>query len=245
MLHTRYILTYHKCGSNWFRNVFREIAARHGANWLVTPYSQAKVNEPVDRGADDAIAVIRGGGPAALEEAGYAKGQAALRCVRDPRDALISQYWSWKNSHHNNTPEILEARALFESMPRDEALLWIVENNKLIMARQITALGAAPRQGMRDLKYESLLADFHDALSPALTHLTLPTEHAELEKIREACSFEAKTRRKPGEVDAQHHLRRGQAGEWREVFSDRLTGAFKDAYGDLVLALGYETNAGW
>jgi hypothetical protein len=242
----RYILTYHKCGSNWFRNIFKEIAERRGMNWRVTPYSAAKVNEPVDRGSPDSLIVIRGGSADALkEEAGRRPEDALVRCIRDPRDALISQYWSWKNSHQNNTPEILEARQLMEGASLKDALLWLTRKRKLIMARQIAELGGDELRNPIDIRYEDLLADFHRGLAPALEHLGLEIGGEELEEIRIACSFEKKTRRKPGEIDESHHLRRGEAGEWRESFDAELREAFKSVYGSLVLELGYSADQNW
>lgn len=241
----RYVLSYHKCGSNWFRNIFREIAERCGMNWRVTPYSAAKVNEPVDRGSPDSLIVIRGGYADALVEAGRRPEDALVRCIRDPRDALISQYWSWKNSHQNNTSEILEARQLMEEASLKDALLWLIRKRKLIMARQIGGIGCGELQNLIDIRYEDLLVDFHRGLAPAVAHLNLEIGGDELEEIRIACSFEKKTHRKPGEIDESHHLRRGEAGEWRETFDDELKEAFKSVYGSLVVDLGYSADLNW
>lgn len=244
-LRNRYILTYHKCGSNWFRNIFGKIAELRGMNWRVTPYSAAKVNEPVDRASAETITIIRGGGEDALLEAGYERGQPCVRCIRDPRDALISQYWSWKNSHHNNTPEILEGREVFANATQKDSLLWLIDRRKLMMERQVSNLDRAIYPDIVDIRYERLLENFADGLAPALDHLRLELSADEVEEIRVACSFEKKTRRKPGEIDTSHHLRRGQAGEWREVFDDDIKAAFKAAYGQFVVDLGYAPDERW
>lgn len=51
--------------------------------------------------------------------------------------------------------------------------------------------------------------------------------------------------RKPGEVNENHHFRKGVAGDWRNHFQDDHVAAFKERYGDLPVRLGYETSPDW
>jgi len=51
--------------------------------------------------------------------------------------------------------------------------------------------------------------------------------------------------RSRGEEDPRAFLRRGTAGEWREVFTAEDRQVFKDAAGDDLIELGYETSLEW
>jgi hypothetical protein len=50
--------------------------------------------------------------------------------------------------------------------------------------------------------------------------------------------------RTPGQEDVYHHYRKGVAGDWQIYFTPRVTAAFKERYGDLLLQLGYESTMG-
>lgn len=242
----RLIATFHKCGSNWIRAIFAEIAALRGHNWSVLPYAPSPLNEPATRGGADDIVVIRGGAPDAIADLGAGPDDPRLLAIRDPRDALVSQYWSWKASHQNNGTEILAAREIFAAIPRSEALHWLVDNRKLVMARQMRRVPPAFRAGAGILRYEDLLADFAGALRTAFNRLRLEVSPGELASIEAACRFEAKTGgRKPGMADPSHHLRNGQAGVWAADFDDALKQAFKREYGWLLADLGYERDNDW
>ena len=57
--------------------------------------------------------------------------------------------------------------------------------------------------------------------------------------------FEARSGRKPGEEDVTSHERKGIAGDWRNYFTPKVTREFKQRYGSLLVATGYEKGFGW
>ena len=69
------------------------------------------------------------------------------------------------------------------------------------------------------------------------------------EQVREAvlaCRFEHLTGgRRRGQEDVRSHERKGVAGDWRRHFTDRVTRAFKERFGDLLVATGYEKDLHW
>ncbi|MGH8914193.1 MAG: hypothetical protein ACRDZM_06725, partial [Acidimicrobiia bacterium] len=46
-------------------------------------------------------------------------------------------------------------------------------------------------------------------------------------------------------AEGRSHVRSGRTGEWREVFTDDHKSHFKEAGGDLLIRLGYETDDTW
>jgi hypothetical protein len=45
--------------------------------------------------------------------------------------------------------------------------------------------------------------------------------------------------RSKGDEDPESHLRKGEPGDWKRHFTDRVAQAFEKTYGDLVTQLGY------
>jgi len=68
------------------------------------------------------------------------------------------------------------------------------------------------------LRYEDLMLNFKKIVAALFSWLDLAYVDTTLDEIYQATSFETLTDRKPGE-SAQHLLRRGMIGEWKEVLS--------------------------
>ena len=51
--------------------------------------------------------------------------------------------------------------------------------------------------------------------------------------------------RKRGQEDISTHERKGIAGDWRNYFAHAIKEKFKDLYGDLLMATGYEQDKDW
>lgn len=61
----------------------------------------------------------------------------------------------------------------------------------------------------------------------------------------ETTSFERVTNRKRGEEQSSAFLRKGVAGDWREVFTERDKEIFKEVAGDFLIRLGYKEDNNW
>lgn len=246
-----HVVTFHKCGSNWFRRLFREAANANGANIEVTKPTSAEINTPVDRGADKTVSLHRTDIPDRVL-AGAASGEPVLLCIRDPKDVLISQYWSWKNTHVNNTPKILEARDQLNALSLQDGLLYLTTETLLPFCSAIKTWEPQIREGSaRLLKYEDLLEDFSGAMQIALEYARIPMLPQALDDMHEKYSFRSVTKREAGVEKTSSHYRKGVAGDWRNYFDEPLVSAFDLVYGDLCAALGYSrpsavptTNAG-
>ena len=102
---------------------------------------------------------------------------------------------------------------------------------------------------------------FHDyeacaAVCPVDVCVTDPnnveSEEALIQRARElhpetnfGDSFESRFRRKLGEEDAASHGRQGAPGNWRKHFTPTLATEFAVAFGDVLIATGYERDASW
>jgi hypothetical protein len=61
-----------------------------------------------------------------------------------------------------------------------------------------------------------------------------------------SCRFEEVAGgRRRGEEDVHSHFRKGVSDDWREYFSAPVKSAFKERFGDVLIACGYEKSNDW
>jgi len=166
--------------------------------------------------------------------------------VRDPRDVVVSAYFSHKHSHRLGPWLTQEYRDRLVMLSEEEGILIEMER----CSHQFQAMGGwdYANQAVLELRMEDMTSDplreFGRAFAflGVLDSLTLPS----LTAILERHSFRAKTGgRDPGEEDVRSHYRKGVHGDWANHFTPGLVQQFKDRYNDLLLKLGYEQQADW
>jgi hypothetical protein len=210
-----------------------------------------------------------------LEQRGDYRG---FHVIRDPRDVVVSAYFSHRYSHpiRADGSWIAEFRRQLSAAPDVEGgMLLELEFNAPIFA----AMGAWDYTNPRvyETRYETLIAhpvtefrrifNFLGIATPRLGLTTLPGLLLDLARQRgtgqpmpwratlplpllqfivERNDFTHQAGgRQPGQEDERHHYRKGVAGDWRNYFTPQVTAAFKERYGDLLIALGYERGRDW
>jgi hypothetical protein len=89
------------------------------------------------------------------------------------------------------------------------------------------------------IHFEDLIQDRTASLTRIMGHfLDRVSVHASPESILEALESSIDPGRSPT-------FRSGKTGEWKKYFTDEHKKLFKDAAGDLLIRLGYETNNDW
>lgn len=236
---TAHVVTFHKCGSNWFRRLFRDAADEHQARIHVANPNEASVNTSVERPSDRTLALYRTAGADTVLPH-VRPGEPVVLCVRDPRDVLVSQYWSWKETHKINTPRILHMREELARLTLPEGLRLLVSTGSIPFCESVRTWLEAVGDGRATLlKYEDVLADFEASMSSALALAGMPLEAAPLAALQERHSFATITRRPAGTEDRSRHYRKGVAGDHVNYFDTELSALFDATYGDVVAGLGY------
>lgn len=157
----------------------------------------------------------------------------AFFVMRDPRDIVVSSYFSTRNSHApmGDIPEqrkILKAKSFKEGMLHQIAQLARKGNTFPVMRSWAVAPASEP---IRLVRYEDLTGERQtEALDALLRHCGIGVPTGELEALAERYCF---TRMRGA------HYRRGTAGDWRNHFDDEMYEAFHRVAGDLVDQLGY------
>lgn len=235
-----HVCTFHKCASNWTRRLFREAAALNKFNVWVNKPNDSPVNQPIERGASGTICIYRNGSRRDfLEKA--ADGERVVLCVRDPKDVVVSQYWSWKGTHRKNNATLLEAREILNTLSTKEGLMHLIENRLVRFPEEVKRWTDHTQDSqVYIMRYENLLTSFCETYADALEFLGLPhPPENELELVREKYSFNSLAGRDPGKENVQSHYRKGVAGDWKSYFDKDISAVFDREYGRLCDALGY------
>lgn len=160
---------------------------------------------------------------------------------RDPRDLLVSFYFSNRYSHPLN-PGIVPVRAELNGLSDSQGLLKTLDRFDPLASIQLSwQQAAAADRNLVIVRYEDLTGEDQARHWQALLNwadIALPAPV--LMRVLATYSFVRMTGgRRPGEADPHDKYRQGLAGDWRNHFDAELTAAFRRQYPDLVERLGY------
>ncbi|MBE9594687.1 MAG: sulfotransferase domain-containing protein [Proteobacteria bacterium] len=170
--------------------------------------------------------------------------------TRDPRDIVVSNYFSRKYSHSLN-PRIEPLRQQLRACSGvKEGLLvminWLEEDGTF---QALRSWNKAERkdEGVMLVSYEALVGHDSDKVFEDLfSHLQIDIPKDVLSELLKDYNFNSLSEgRKTGEEDIHSHYRKGISGDWKNYFDQQVTNEFKRITGDLVYILGYERNVRW
>lgn len=165
----------------------------------------------------------------------------AFFVMRDPRDLLVSRYFS-RVSAHPETEGIAKLRRELSSMSKEQGLIHVLEDFHTISDIVDNWLA----QGRDDprimiVRYEDLTGPDHVRVWEDLfAHLDIDLHGQRLTRLLQYYSFENITGgRRKGAEDAAHKYRKGEAGDWVNHLTPEVLAAMEKRYGDLVGRWGY------
>jgi hypothetical protein len=171
-----------------------------------------------------------------------------LHVRRDPRDLVVSVYYSMKLSHGAG-PMLEQWRARLQSLSEEEGLLAIVEARDFLppwMEILESFLDKGEADGCHALEFAELVANPYPHLKHYLESAGFEVDPQWFRDVLEARSFERLSGgRPPGEEDVNHHFRKGVTGDWRSHFTPRTIALFKERHGQALIRHGYEKDLGW
>jgi hypothetical protein len=166
----------------------------------------------------------------------------AFFVLRDPRDVVVSWYFSSKSSHPTNSSRGLQrTREQLATLDEERGMIDSIHRlgaYGLFGALRSWAAADAPQVML--VRYEDLIGeDGGDWWERLLDHCRVPLSGAERDRLLSRYSFQALSGRQPGHEDTASKLRKGVAGDWRNHFTPAVRSAFDDETSDLVVRLGY------
>lgn len=163
--------------------------------------------------------------------------------LRDPRDIVVSWYFSAKYSHLPFGP-IPGLRGALEKLDLREGLRYMIDTLEdwgSFQAQRSWMDVKEDRELIEIYRYEDLARDNHSFLRQLFDYLDIAMPEQEFRALCERHSFERHSRgRRQGEEDLHSHYRKGTAGDWRNHFDRSTTAYFRQVTRDLVEVLGYQ-----
>jgi len=184
-----------------------------------------------------------------------------IHVIRDGRDVEVSWiHHRWRRALDRGGVQVLrpgeiERREAYENDPQRLAELGVFEERELrrragLWREQVSdASESGPRlmgNNYTEVRYESLLDDTAAETERLLTFLGVESGREVALRCVEDASFENLSGgRQRGEEDNSSFFRKGIAGDWRNVFTEKDKQVYKEAAGDLLIQFGYEKDNDW
>lgn len=186
-----------------------------------------------------------------------------IHLIRDGRDVAVSQmHHMWRDATAEGfwfhlTPEELDKRNRYWKAPQEmlDSGEGIFTEERLKQAAEgwKSHVEAARRDGplllggnYTEVRYEGMLKTPEEEVRRLFQFLGVRSNKEVTARCLERASFERRAGgRVRGEEDPRSHQRKGIAGDWKNVFTERDKAIFKESAGDLLIKLGYETDESW
>jgi hypothetical protein len=238
---------HHKAGTRWARLIIEELArvanltcaSTSSPKWFGHDL-QAFVD---DRGID--VLSYTNAEPRYLEQLRDFRG---VHIIRDPRDMVVSAYFSHLLSHTTDDwPELVEHRGRLADLSTSAGLLADIAFTARLSTdgyelRPFDAMRTwdYARRNVLELRFETVIDRPVHAFASVVEFMDLPVGRDVVAKIVQANRFEVLTGgRAPGSERVDSHYRRGVPGDWRHHLKPAHLDALAAATGDVVTALGY------
>jgi hypothetical protein len=176
-------------------------------------------------------------------------------CVmRDGRDIMVSFYYHslFKNERCNaRLVQITRKEVPFEDFDNIESNLAAFIEYKFTCKKHPRFTWSKFVNHWMDkevavIKYENLLQDPVKELGGAISKVTGDEPYEKrLEEIVDRYSFKKAAKWNPSEEDKHSFLRKGVAGDWKNVFSKEAKALFNYYAGKELIRLGYEKDETW
>jgi hypothetical protein len=181
-----------------------------------------------------------------------------IHIVRDGRDVAISAMHHWWRLAQDReggvfelTTEELEIRDAYledrESFLASGRSIFTQERLEQLARRWSYRIGKAHQDGTTlygekylEIRYEDLLQDTPDTLRRVFELLHARRGDGIVERCIRASKFERVSNRRQGEEDSDSFFRKGVAGDWRDVFTERDREIYERIAGERLVEMGYE-----
>jgi hypothetical protein len=167
----------------------------------------------------------------------------AFFVMRDPRDIIVSWYFSSKYSH-SRMGDVARIRRKLHDLPLSEGLVYMIRHLKDfgLFAVLETWLAAEHHDGkVRLLRFEEMTGPQKESVFLSLfDFLDINLPEKELAHLLEDYSFERLSGgRSKGRENKESHYRKGTPGDWKNYFDIKVMDTFRETTGDLIERLGY------
>ncbi len=164
--------------------------------------------------------------------------------LRDPRDIMISVYFSMKYSHPLINQAAENARLYLNENSFSEGLKYCidttVDKSKLFVGQRNWVDQNLDSRKEKIFRYEQLSENYENLMDELFNFIGLNITSVEKEKLINKYQFKNFSEgREIGKENQKSHYRKGKPGEWKEYFDRKMVNYFKGRTGNLIETLGY------
>lgn len=237
-------LTWHKAGSQWVRDVLTDpaVVAYSGRPWsrITEVYPTYKGSQFPDHQFSGPLYCASLTDWCALRR----QGDRALVVHRDPRDMGISLLYSLLYSHKEQDIAASTRTLLLNVGPRCQlVILMLLQHPELVS--MVSWYQDRPPDDVLLVRYEDLAHGEVQEFSRIVRWLGWPVPDQTLREAVHRHSFQVRSGRPTGEVDAASHHRRGIPGDWKNHFDRSLGQLWEQTEPGVLQQLGYERGNDW
>ena len=161
--------------------------------------------------------------------------------LRDPRDIIVSWYFSVRYSHSLMGP-ILKYRNDLEMLNFAEGMKYAINvlEQRGLFRGQRSWMNIENRDNIQIFRYENFASDNSSFLKQLFEYLNIVIPHKDFIALCDRHKFEKYSGgRKQGVEDHTAHHRKGVAGGWKDHFDPLTVAHFREVTKDLLEVLGY------
>ena len=168
---------------------------------------------------------------------------AIFHVIRDPREMVVSWYFSTRDNHMVDKVSMLNAhRKNLKKKSKKEGLKYVIDlfdwKGKFEVMR--SWMNKREDDKIKIIKFEDLTEKSLFCFRDLFNFLDIRIPEDRLEDLVKSYSFETLTGREKGEEDQSSHMRSGKSSTWRHHFDDELKDIFYNKAHDIVGGYGYE-----
>lgn len=236
----------HKSGSNWIHQITGRVARKLSMKY-------ARFSRPLEFDGDLSNYRDKHGLKCvSWVNAEYTKIKdvewKGYHVVRDPRDVIVSAYFSHVKTHPTeNWPRLAEFRPKLQAASKEDGIMMEFDFIKDVF-RRLENWDVNDARALT-LRLEDISQDYVTKFREAFEFVgffDLGLSDKLFLMIMEEFSFEKMSGgRKKGEEDTDSHYRKGVHGDWVNHFTDQHKDYFKEHHNDLLVKYGYESDDNW
>lgn len=247
------ISMHHRCGSKWISGLLSGITAELGITR--TPVETTRhfskhtylVNFPNLDEVKTELAFI-----ANCNYNYLPIGIKGINIYRDPRDQLVSCYFSHRNSHQDEFwPQLAIHRKKLKGLNEEDGILEEMNfSHEFIQDLGSFDLGDENFEHFDLIKIgknRNSIMLFVVKFLKSLGRFNFTTDECVIlsDKVRESTFHKLSDGRRRGQKDQNHHFRNGLSGDWKNYFTENHKELFKERYNFTLLKYGFEQDANW
>lgn len=235
---------YHKCATQWINAILRDVAAR--SNLIFINAHTYKMIENITMN-----------GHTLLSDTGACAVKLHLmkhyrfkgfHVIRDPRDIIISAYFSHKSTHLPG-PWLVEHRKKLNSVGFEEGLRLEIDFSSYGCHFDAMEAWNYSNPDIYETRFEIITINPFSEFKNIFQLMNLmpnPISEEILCDILQKYSFtNLANGREVGDEDTNSHFRKGVSGDWKNHFSENHKKYFKKKFGAMLIKLGYEKDLLW